>query len=60
MTKFKHFDRNEQSALIDDTQLDTVVGGTQADDFAKFLAAHSVGGWVMKDIWSKPTLGTYH
>lgn len=60
MTKFKHFDRNEQSALIDDAQLDAVVGGTQADQFAKFRAAGEVGGWFMKDIWTKPTLGTYH
>lgn len=60
MTKFKHFDRNDQSALIDDAQLDAVVGGTQADDFAKFRAAGEVGGWFMKDIWTKPTLGTFH
>ncbi|MBN8986858.1 MAG: hypothetical protein J0H42_01335 [Rhizobiales bacterium] len=60
MTKFKHFDRNDQSALIDDAQLDVVVGGTQADDFAKFRAAGEVGGWFMKDIWTKPTLGTFH
>jgi hypothetical protein len=60
MTKSRNSDRNDQSALIDDAQLDAVVGGTQADDFSAFLASRSVGGWIMKDIWTKPTLGTYH
>jgi len=36
------------------------VGGTQQDAFSAFLAARSVGGWIMKDIWTKPTLGTFH
>jgi hypothetical protein len=53
-------DRNDQSALIDDAQFDAVVGGSQADDFAAYGAARSVGGWIMKDIWTKPTLGTFH
>ena len=60
MTKFKNSDRNDQSALIDDAQLDAAVGGTQADQFADFRAKHEVGGWYMKDIWTKPTLGTFH
>lgn len=59
MTKPRNSDRNDPSIdLIDDAQLDAVVGG--ANDFASFLAAHSVGGWIMKDIWTMPTLGTYH
>jgi hypothetical protein len=61
MTKSGNSDRNDQSLdLIDDAQLDVVVGGTQADDFAAFRATREVGGWFMKDIWTKPTLGTYH
>jgi hypothetical protein len=60
MTKFGNSDHNDQSALIDDAQLDAVVGGSQAHDFAAYVAARSVGGWIMKDIWTKPTLGTFH
>jgi hypothetical protein len=60
MTKSGNSDRNDQSLdLIDDTQLEAVVGGTQADDFAKFRASYEVGGWFMKDIWTKPTLGRF-
>jgi len=60
MTSFKNSDRNDQSIdLIGDAQLDTVVGGAQ-DFFSKYIASRAVGGWVMKDIWTKPTLGTYH
>ena len=63
MTKFKNSDRNDQSVLlIDDAQLDAVVGGARQDYLSPqlALAAHPVGGWTMKDIWAKPTLGTYH
>lgn len=61
MIKSRNSDCNDLSLdLIDDAQLDAVVGGTQADDFAKFRAAGEVGGWFMKDIWTKPTLGTFH
>ena len=60
MTNFKTPDRNDQLDLIDDAQLDIVVGGAQAGSFSDFVAAHSVGGWIMQDIWTKPTLGTYH
>lgn len=59
MTKLENFDRNDQSTLIDDTKLDVVAGGTQADDFASFRAKLSVGGWDMKDIWTRPTLGRF-
>ena len=58
MPTFKNSDRNDQ-ALIDDAQLDTVVGGA-GDFFSNYIASRAVGGWVMKDIWTKPTLGTYH
>ena len=64
MTKFRNSDRNDQSALIDDAQLDAVVGGASpklalASPQLAF-AAQPVGGWTMKDIWTRPTLGTYH
>ena len=59
MTKSGNSDRNDQSALVDDAQLDAVAGGTQADDFAKFRASREVGGWSMPDIWTKPTLGRF-
>jgi hypothetical protein len=64
MTKFKNSDRNDQSALIDDAQLDAVVGGASpklalaSPQLA--LASLVVGGWSMPDVWTRPTLGTYH
>ena len=60
MPTFKNSDRNDQSALIDDAQLDTVVGGAMDSRLAKMLAERAVGGWIMQDIWTRPTLGTYH
>lgn len=62
MTKFGNSDRNDQSALIDDAQLEAVVGGALEDYMSAQLrlASHAVGGWTMKDIWTRPTLGTYH
>ena len=63
MTKFKNSDRNDPSVvLIDDAQLDAVVGGALQNSLSPqfALAAHPVGGWTMKDIWAMPTLGTYH
>jgi hypothetical protein len=60
MTSLKNSDRDNQSVdLIDDAQLDATVGGA-GDFFSNYIASHAVGGWVMKDIWAKPTLGTYH
>ncbi len=63
MTKFKNSDRNDLVALeIDDAQLDIVAGGARQNSLSPqlALAANPVGGWAMKDIWTKPTLGTYH
>ncbi|MBR1267946.1 hypothetical protein JQ629_10555 [Bradyrhizobium sp. AUGA SZCCT0222] len=60
MTKSRNSDRNDQSALIDDAQLDIVVGGAMDSRLAKMLAERAVGGWIMQDIWTRPTLGTYH
>ncbi len=60
MTKFKNSDRNDHSVrLIDDAELDAAVGGA-SPQLAALVAARAVGGWTMKDIWTKPTLGTYH
>ena len=60
MTEFKNSD--DQFAVIEDAQLDIVVGGAPNIPLSPqlALAAHPVGGWTMKDIWAKPTLGTYH
>ena len=62
MTKFKNSDRNEQFSLIEDADLDMVVGGASNIPLSPqlALAAYPVGGWTMKDIWTRPTLGTYH
>ena len=64
MTSFKNSDHNDQSVdMIGDAQLDTVVGGASPQLILSpqlALASQPVGGWTMKDIWTKPTLGTYH
>jgi hypothetical protein len=61
MTKPRNSDRNE-AGLIDDAQLDAVVGGAMQDYLSPQLRLASlvVGGWAMKDIWTQPTFGTYH
>ena len=59
MTKSRNSDRNNQSAL-DDAQLEIVVGGAMDTRLSKMLAERAVGGWIMQDIWTRPTLGTYH
>ena len=63
MTRFRNADASEQSVqMLDDAQLETVIGGAREDYLSPqlALAAHPVGGWTMKDIWTRPTLGTYH
>lgn len=62
MTKFKASNRNDQASMIEDAQLDIVVGGAPNIQLSPQLnsAYLPVGGWTMRDIWSKPTLGTYH
>jgi hypothetical protein len=63
MTKFKTSDRNELSVdQIGLEQLDAVVGGAMQDYLSPQLklAATPVGGWTFKDVFAKPTLGTYH
>ena len=61
MTKFKNSDRDDQFALIEDAQLDVVVGGARNIPLSPQLALASLQvGPQMRDIWSVPTLGTYH
>jgi hypothetical protein len=62
MTKFKTYDRSHQFALLEDAQLDAVIGGAPNVPLSPqlALATHPVGGWTMRDIWTVPTLGTYH
>ncbi len=62
MTRTRNSDCNEQIALIEDADLDAVVGGASNLALSPQLALawYPVGGWTMKDIWTKPTLGTYH
>jgi hypothetical protein len=63
MTKFKTSDRNDQSVnLLDDTALDTVVGGIDDPNLRLSLepavAANPVGG-TFKGVLAKP-LDTSH
>jgi len=61
MTKFKTSHRNELLVdQIDIEQLDAVVGGAINLSPQLALAANPVGGWTFKDVFAKPTLGTYH
>ena len=61
MTKFRNSDRNDQSALIDDAQLDDRGGRRDGLEACRQAACGpAVGGWTMQDIWTRPTLGTYH
>ncbi len=61
MTNFKNSDRDDQFALIEDAQLDVVVGGAMNIPLSPQLALAALHvGPVMRDIWSLPTLGTYH
>jgi hypothetical protein len=62
MTQSTNSDCNDHADLLLDAQLDAVVGGAKQDYLSPqlALAAYPVGGWTMKDIWAKPTLGTYH
>jgi hypothetical protein len=63
MTGFKASNRNEPSLnQINMEQLDAVVGGALEDALSPQLrlAAYPVGGWTFKDVFAKPTLGTYH
>jgi hypothetical protein len=63
MTRSKNFDRNQQMAdLLDDAELNAVVGGA----VDSCIPVRTIGGvvpntnWTFKDVFAKPTLGTYH
>jgi hypothetical protein len=63
MTKFKTSDRNDQTtSLLDDAELDVVVGGA----LDSCIPGHTItgvvknGDWTFRDLFAKPTLGTYH
>jgi hypothetical protein len=60
VTKFKTVDRDSAN-LLDDSQLDAVVGGAIQDALSPQLklAATPVGGWSFKDVFAKPVLGQY-
>ena len=62
MTKFKTLDNDQSVIQLDDATLDTVVGGAIEDFLSPQLALafHPVGGWTFRDVFAKPTLGTYH
>jgi hypothetical protein len=61
MTNFKTSHRDELLVdQIDIEQLDAVVGGAINLSPQLALAANPVGGWTFKDVFAKPTLGTYH
>lgn len=60
MTKFKNSDRNDLTSL-DEAELDTVVGGACFPPIGTVSATHRPNtGWVFKDVFAKPTLGTFH
>ncbi|MBR0685347.1 hypothetical protein JQ594_05430 [Bradyrhizobium manausense] len=59
MTKFETSGNERRAVLLDDAALEKVVGGSANNDFQSFLAAHSVGGWTMRDVFAKPVLGRY-
>ena len=62
MTEFKTSDFNDQ-ALLDDAALEIVAGGVKDGGCIlgqRIPDALPTSGWVFKDLWAKPTLGTYH
>ena len=63
MAKYTTADRNDQiDHLLDDTQLDAVVGGALDGCIPgrTITATYPTTGWTFKDVFAKPTLGTYH
>ncbi|MDI1263004.1 MAG: hypothetical protein PS018_07090 [bacterium] len=61
MTKFKTSDRDTLS--LDDAALETVAGGVKDGGCIPgrpTLPTFPTSGWVFKDIFARPTLGTYH
>ena len=63
MTKFKTSAHDNQSVrLLDDAALETVAGGVKDGCIPgrPIPQPFPTGGWVFKDVFAKPTLGTYH
>ena len=62
MTKSRTNDLADQIRVLDDTELTTVSGGY----LDNCIRTQSVSGivvnsdWTFKDVFAKPTLGTYH
>ena len=64
MTRFKTSDRNDQLVrVLDDAALNTVAGGVKDGGCIPGRPTPSTfptSDWVFRDLWAKPTLGTYH
>ena len=63
MTKFKTSDRNDQTVRrLDDAELEAVVGGALDNCILRQTITGFVPNttWTFKDLFAKPTLGTYH
>jgi hypothetical protein len=63
MTRFKTSGRNDHTTgLLDDAELDTVVGGALDNCTAirTVLGPGRSAEWSFKDNFATPTLGTYH
>jgi len=63
MSKFKTSDRNDQTVRpLHDAELDAVIGGALDHCIRVNTISGDVTtvGWTFKDIFAKPTLGTYH
>ena len=58
MAKFEQSNDDQFKIQLDDEALSTVVGGA-ATSWDSFLAQHSVGGWVMRDVFARPQIGRY-
>ena len=58
MAKFEQPNADQSTVQLDDEALSTVVGGS-AITFESYLAQHSVGGWIMRDVFAKPQIGRY-
>lgn len=63
MTRSNTSERNRQTAdLLDDAELHDVVGGA-VDSCIPVRTVTGIvpnTGWTFKDLFAKPTLGTYH
>jgi hypothetical protein len=63
MTGFKTSNFNDRTiGLLNDAELDAVVGGALDSCIPRHTITGTVPptGWSFKDLFAKPTLGTYH